>query len=112
MSTAPEPSRTGHEKPSPERRPYFLGASQASVTALSIMCRCSLLHCGQVNVRRSWPNALGSIAVNFMGEAQAVHCGPWFCVSSMSGLLPVRAEVSARLGVRNAGERHCQDADR
>jgi hypothetical protein len=27
---------------------------------------------------------LGSIAVNFMGEPQAVHCGPWFCVSSMA----------------------------
>jgi hypothetical protein len=65
------------------RRPYFLGASQASVTALSIRCRCSLLHCGQVKVRRSWPNALGSIAVNFIGESHAVHCGPWFCVSSM-----------------------------
>jgi hypothetical protein len=62
---------------------YFLGASQASVTALSIMCRCSLLHCGQVKVRRSWPTALGSIAVNFIGDPHAVHCGPWFCVSSM-----------------------------
>jgi hypothetical protein len=65
------------------RRPYFLGASQASVTALSIMCRSSLLHCGQVKVRKSWPNALGSIAVNFIGESHAAHCGPWFCVSSM-----------------------------
>jgi hypothetical protein len=62
---------------------YFLGASQASVTALSIRCRCSLWHCGQVKVRRSWPSALGSIAVNFIGEPQAVHCGPWFWVSSM-----------------------------
>jgi hypothetical protein len=35
------------------------------------------------NVRRSWANPLGSIAVNFIGEPQAVHCGPWFCVSSM-----------------------------
>jgi hypothetical protein len=26
---------------------------------------------------------LGSIAVNLMGEPQAVHCGPWFCASSM-----------------------------
>jgi hypothetical protein len=26
---------------------------------------------------------LGSIAANFIGELQAVHCGPWFCVSSM-----------------------------
>jgi hypothetical protein len=59
------------------------GAIQASVTALSIMCRWTLLHSGQVNVRKSWPNALGSIAVNLIGEPQAVHCGPWFCVSSM-----------------------------
>jgi len=59
------------------------GAIQASVTALSIMCRWTLLHSGQVNVRKSWPNVLGSIAVNLIGEPQAVHCGPWFCVSSM-----------------------------
>ena len=59
------------------------GATQASVTALSITCRWTLLHSGQVNVRKSWPNALGSIAVNLIGEPQAVHCGPWFCVSSM-----------------------------
>jgi hypothetical protein len=26
---------------------------------------------------------LGSITVNLMGEPQAVHCGPWFCLSSM-----------------------------
>jgi hypothetical protein len=26
-------------------------------------------------VRKSWPGALGSIAVNFIGEPQAVHCG-------------------------------------
>jgi hypothetical protein len=36
-----------------------------------------------VNVRKSWPVLLGSIAVNFIGEPQAAHCGPWFCVSSM-----------------------------
>jgi hypothetical protein len=41
------------------------------------------LHSGQVNVRKSWPNVLGSIAINLIGEPQAVHCGPWFCVSSM-----------------------------
>ena len=35
------------------------------------------------NVRKSWPNALGSIAVNLIGEPQVVHCGPWFCVSRM-----------------------------
>ena len=59
------------------------GANQASVTALSITCRWTLLHSGQVNVRKSWPTAPGSIAVNLIGEPQAVHCGPWFCVSSM-----------------------------
>jgi hypothetical protein len=64
------------------------GAIQASVTALSIMCRWTLLHSGQVNVRKSWPNVLGSIAVNLIGEPQAVHCGPWFWVSSMCGLPP------------------------
>jgi hypothetical protein len=31
----------------------------------------------------SWPNPPGSIAVNVIGEPQAVHCGPGFCVSSM-----------------------------
>jgi hypothetical protein len=36
-----------------------------------------------INVRRSWLVSLGSIAVNRIGEPQAVHCGPWFCVSSM-----------------------------
>src|ERR1700689_908112 len=60
------------------------GSSQASVTVLSMRCRWTLLHFGQVNVRKSWPNALGSIAVNFMGEPQAVHSGPWFCLSSMA----------------------------
>jgi len=64
------------------------GAIQASVTALSIMCRWTLLHSGQVNVRKSWPNVLGSIAVNLIGERQAVHCGPWFWVSSMCCLPP------------------------
>jgi hypothetical protein len=59
------------------------GSSQASVTALSMRCRWTLLHCGQVNVRRSWPVLLGSIAESFIGEPQAVHCGPWFCVSSI-----------------------------
>jgi hypothetical protein len=61
-----------------------LGASQASVTALSIMWRSTLLHSGQVNVRKSWPVLLGSIAESFIGEPQAVHCGPWFCLSSMA----------------------------
>jgi hypothetical protein len=26
---------------------------------------------------------LGSITDSLMGEPQAVHCGPWFCLSSM-----------------------------
>jgi hypothetical protein len=59
------------------------GSIQASVTALSITCRWTLLHSGQLNVRKSWPGELGSIAVSFIGEPQAVHCGPWFCASSM-----------------------------
>jgi len=65
------------------RRPYFLGDSQASVTVLSMMCRWILLHLGQANVRKSWLNPLGSIALNLIGEPQAVHWGPWFCVSSI-----------------------------
>jgi hypothetical protein len=35
------------------------------------------------------PVSLGSIAVNFIGEPHAVHCGPWFCVSS-NGIASVR----------------------
>src|SRR5258705_2541000 len=66
------------------------GAIQASVTALSITCRWTLLQCGQANVRKSWPGAIGSIAVNLIGEPQAVHCGPWFCVSSICLLPSVR----------------------
>jgi hypothetical protein len=67
----------------PGGRYFFFGASQASVTALSIMCRSTLLHRGHPKVRKSRPNELGSIAVNFIGELQLVHCGPWFCTSSM-----------------------------
>jgi hypothetical protein len=63
--------------------PYFIGASQASVTALSMMCRSILLHLGQPKVRKSWPNALGSIAVSFIGESQAMQHGPSFCESSI-----------------------------
>jgi uncharacterized protein (DUF4415 family) len=62
----------------------YFGSNQASVTAVSMMCRSTLLHCGHVKVRRSLPVQLGSIADNFMGEPQAVHCGPWFCLSSMA----------------------------
>jgi hypothetical protein len=29
------------------------------------------------------PVLLGSMAESFIGEPQAVHCGPWFCLSSM-----------------------------
>jgi hypothetical protein len=72
------------------------GAIQASVTALSIMCRWTVLHSGQVNVRKSWPTtAPGSIAVNLIGEPQAVHCGPWFCVSSMCCLPPQFGALSS-----------------
>jgi hypothetical protein len=65
-------------------RPHDLGFDQATVTVLSIMCPCTRLQCGQVKIRKSWPNAPGSIAVSFIGEPQAVHCGPWFCESSMA----------------------------
>jgi hypothetical protein len=47
--------------------PYFIGSSHASVTALSMMCRSTLLHLGQLKVRKSWPNAPGSIAISFIG---------------------------------------------
>jgi hypothetical protein len=60
-----------------------LGSNQASVTALSMMWRSTRLHTRQVNVRKSWPVLLGSIADNLIGEPQAVHCGPLFCASSM-----------------------------
>jgi hypothetical protein len=59
------------------------GSNHASVTALSMICRWTLLQCGQVNVRKSRPLSLGSIAVSFIGDPHAVHCGPWFCASSM-----------------------------
>jgi hypothetical protein len=49
-----------------------------------MMCRSTLLHRGHPNVRKSLPNELGSIAVNLIGELQLVHCGPWFCTSSMA----------------------------
>ena len=38
---------------------------------------------------------LGSIAASLMGEPQAVHCGPWFCASSMGQ----SSEISAQPGV-------------
>jgi hypothetical protein len=43
-----------------------------------MMCRSTLLHLGQLKVRKSWPNALGSIAVSFIGESQATQHGPGF----------------------------------
>jgi hypothetical protein len=55
---------------------YLFGASQASVTALSMMCRSTLWHLGQLKVRKSLPNALGSIAISFIGEPQAAQHGP------------------------------------
>jgi hypothetical protein len=70
------------------------GSSQVSVTVLSTRCRWTLLHFGQVNVRKSWPNAPGSTAVSFIGEPQAVHCGPWFCLSSIV-LLPQFGALSS-----------------
>ena len=44
---------------------------------------------------QSWPGMLGSIAASLMGEPQAVHCGPWFCASSMGYF----SEISAQPGV-------------
>jgi hypothetical protein len=66
-------------------------------------CCSLLLHCGQLNVRKSWPVALGSIAVNFIGEPQAVHCGPWFCVSSM--------HCSTQFGALSSPANHPTEAD-
>jgi hypothetical protein len=92
--------------PPPAEGSYFFGASHASVTALSMMCRSTLLHRGQPNVRKSWPNELGSIAVNFIGEPQVVHCGPWFCTSSIgfpspsAGALPNSRSPITAVAVR------------
>ena len=38
---------------------------------------------------------LVSIATNLMGEPQAVHCGPWFCVSSMGYFSEISAQPGA-----------------
>jgi hypothetical protein len=80
-----------------------LGFNHASVTALSMTCRWTLLHCGQVKVRRSRPVLLGSIADSFIGEPQAVHCGPWFCTSSM--------RRSSQFGVLSSPESHPTASD-
>src|ERR1700675_3265598 len=66
-------------------------------------CRCTLLHCGQANVRKSWPNVLGSIAANLIGEPQAVHCGPWFCVASI--------RCSPQFGALSSPASHPTEAD-
>jgi hypothetical protein len=93
------------------RRSYFFGATQASVTALSMMCRWTLLHCEQENVRKSWPVLLGSIAVNLIGEPQAVHCGPWFCVSSIVTLLNSRSVRRPRFAGEPAGRIRLKGSD-
>jgi hypothetical protein len=89
--------------------PYFIGCSQASVTALSMMCRSTLWHLGQLKVRKSWPNALGSIAVSFIGDSQAMQHGPWFCESSI-GRSPIYTRRLLQFGARNGLERHRPDA--
>jgi hypothetical protein len=71
-----------------------LGANQAAVKALSMMYCWTLLHAGQPNVRRSFSISPGSIAVSFIGDPQTVHCGPWFCLSSMALVSIRRSELS------------------
>ena len=55
---------------------------------------------------------LGSIAESFIGEPQAVHCGPWFCLSSMAFASIRRSEFSdkptARLRFEGIG---CNDVN-
>jgi len=38
---------------------------------------------------------LGSIAASLVGEPQAVHCGPWFCASSMGYFSEIGAQPGA-----------------
>jgi hypothetical protein len=56
--------------------------------------------------RRSWPAPPGSIAVNFIGEPQAVRCGPWICVSSTAspqfGALSSPASQPAALDLKGS----------
>jgi hypothetical protein len=78
-------------------------SGQASVVALSIICRWTLLQCWQVNVRKSWPAELGSIAVSFIGEPQAVHWGPWFWLSSIAGPRSIRRFEFARKPATHVG---------
>ena len=54
---------------------------------------------------------LGSIAESFIGEPQAVHCGPWFCVSSMRQPSGRRREFPGKPTGRLRFERiRCNDA--
>jgi hypothetical protein len=76
-----------------------------------MMWRWILLQRWQVKVRRSWPDALGSIAVSFIGDPQAVHCGPWFCVSRMN-VSPYRLEPAVKFDARSRLKRHRCDAVR
>lgn len=72
-------------------------------------CCSLLLHCGQANDRKSWPHMLGSIAVNLMGEPQAAHSGPWFCLSSIATPYVWREAVSwdrCQTGARNPERIH------
>jgi hypothetical protein len=41
----------------------------------------SLVPVSMKDCSTSWPDVLRSIAINRIGEPQAVHCKPWFCVS-------------------------------
>ena len=55
---------------------------------------------------------LGSIADNFIGEPQAVHCGPSFCLSSMALPSVWRSEFAGKPTGRIRCERvGCNDAD-
>lgn len=53
---------------------------------------------------------LGSIADSFIGEPQPVHCGPWFCLSSMalpsSRCFEFAGEPTGRLGLERV---RCDD---
>jgi hypothetical protein len=60
IDTRPKREAGNRSKGPAARLPYFIGSSQASVTALSMMCRSTRLHLGQLKVRKSRPNALGS----------------------------------------------------
>jgi hypothetical protein len=72
----------------------------------------ALKPCRQVKLRGSLPIQLGSIADNFMGEPQAVHCGPWFCLSSMASPSDRRSEFSSKPSGRLRCQRvRCNDID-